>query len=350
MSGRISEFLSRIYSGPQPKISILSLPPEQCDREIAPTGEDFRAGTHYFTIRVTSVGLAAGRKWFSSYLPLITTACEFTYDDRSTTLPFVVGPSLIAPAGQPLPTGTALVDTRVCGIHPYVGGEVSITVVLSRVVADNSLSRLLAMIEKAGAAFDVAGALAPYLAIANVVAGGLSDLFDQGDAMPLLGARLSVNQDNASFRPGYLLAAAADLDPQHVWLRGGEVLLGSSATAARPLITDYVLLVVEQATERSDARSLPAVREPWSRVQDLARSPDEGSWLTAKSWLSVLAQDLYLSPDLTRMQAERLYQWFIDEAIRIRDDAVRLAQLGPEPLPDRRLQVLRNLDDAIRAL
>ena len=345
----ISKFIGWLASAPPEPVSLFPISSSHVEPAWVGPTEPFRAGEHYCTLRLAALRLESGRKWFTSYLPLVATACEYVYDTGSRATPFVAGPSLVGAEPDKLPTLISLDNTRICDTYPYRGGDVSVSVTLSRVVSDARLERLVGVIEHASRALGAATAVAPYLAIAQIVADGVTDLADKGDAAPLLAGRIALNEDNGSFAPGYVLLSAGRLEPDEIWVRRREVLVGPTRDAATPLQADHVLLAVEQAHKRSDAEALPVVAEHWRRVDDFAGRPDPSSWDTAKSWLSVLAQDMYLSPDLTRGQAESMYADYVDRAVRRRDDARRLAHLGPADNDEER-QTLRNIDHAVRAL
>lgn len=313
-------------------------------------GESAVAGQHYFTVRLKTLHLESGRDWFSEHLPLLSTATEFVYGDRQTALPFAVGPGLISSAGGPMPSRVDFKDTRLCHTSPYRGADLTLAVLLSRVSTEPKLARMLHFIESAAGMLKKTGVVAPYADIAELVAGSLEDIAKNEESEPLFGAHLSLSQDNATFRSGYLLVAAADLDPAQVWLVDSDVRLGDDPQSAAPLTPDYVLIAIELVAERSDADSLPPVTEFWPRVDDFAGRADQSSWETAKTWLSTLAQELYMSPDLTRPHAERLYQHYVELAVQRRDAARALADLGPAAVGPTDLSVLRNIDEAVRAL
>lgn len=306
------------------------------------------AGQHYFTVRLKTLHLQSGRDWFSEHLPLLSTAAEFIHGDQQTAVPFMVGPRLISDTAGPMPSRVDFKDTRLANTSPYCGGDLTVSVLLSRVSSEPKVARMLSFIEDASGVMKKTGALAPYAAVADLVAGALDDLANNNESAPLFGAHLSLSQDNGTLASGYLLIAAADLDSSAVWLVDSEVRIGRESGTAVPLTNDHVLLAIELASERSDADTLPPVAEHWPHVVDFAGRPEESSWVTAKSWLSILAQELYLSPDLTRPQAEQLYQHYVETAVGMRDKARALAHLGPTALAPSDLLVMRNIDEDVR--
>jgi hypothetical protein len=347
---RIGRFLAQIKSAPPGAMSQVFVDPTRVSPSLPAEGKAISADEDYFTVRVSSIHLQAGRDWFTEHLPLLSTACEFIYNGAETAVPFVVGPGLISPAGTPPPGRVALDDVRVCASHPYGGGDLKITVQLSRVSTDTKLKQLVGFAERAAAVLKGTVVLAPYMAVAELLAGALADLGREDDSTPLFGGTRSFNQDNGTLRGGHLVVAAADLSPDRVWLIDSDVRIGDGAEAALPLEVDHAVLTIEGARDRADAASLPVVAQYWPRAQEFAGRPDKSSWSTAKTWLSMLSQELYLSPDLTTRQAESMYQQFVEQAEARHKEAIRLANLGRAPATPATLQTLNNINDAVSRL
>ncbi len=347
---KLGNFVVRLKSVPPGEMCQVFIGPEHVSPTANGLGEYAIAGEHYFTVRLKALHLETGRSWFSEHLPLLTTAAEFIYGTAQTALPSVVGPGLISANRGPMPSRIDFQDTRLCRTSPYKGGDLTLSILLSRVSSDPKLAHILRFVEQAGGVLKKTVVLAPYAEVAELVASSLNDLADDKDSAPLFGAHMALSQDNKTLRSGFLLIAAAELDREQVWLVDSEVRVGTDSNSAVPLTCDHVLLAIELGSARSDAETLPAVADYWPHVEDFAGRADEGSWLTAKTWLSVLAQELYLSPDLTRSQAEQLYQGYVDRAVHRRDEARALAQLGPIDQTHADVRVLRNIDEAIRAL
>jgi hypothetical protein len=348
--GSISGFLSRLRTVPPGEMSQVVLDPNHVSPAMPSTGSAFVAGEHYFTVRLKTLHLESGRDWFTTHLPLLSTACDYIYGTKQTTVPAAVGPKMIAGSGAKLPARVDFEDVRLCGITPYRGGDLTISVMLSQINDDPGLSRLLGFVESASAVLKASGVVIPYAPVVELVASTLDDLAKDSDAPPRFGANISLSQDNGTFRAGQMVVAAAKLSADTLWVNDGEVRVGAEMASAAPLTCDHVLLSLELAEDRSDAGSLPIVDKWWPRVDELAGRQDEGSWDTAKTWLSALSQELYLSADLTRPQAQRLYQNYVNLAVERHNDAKALVKLGPGKLPPSEVQVLRNIDDAIRAL
>jgi hypothetical protein len=54
-------------------------------------------------VRINQLFLAASRQWFVQYDPLVFVVSEFTYNTAVTTVPFVVGPSMMETYDQQIP-------------------------------------------------------------------------------------------------------------------------------------------------------------------------------------------------------------------------------------------------------
>lgn len=348
--GSIGGFLKRIRTAPPGAMSQVMLDPNQVSPRMHGGGTPFVAGQHYFTIRLKTLHLESGRDWFTTHLPLLSTAAEYVYGTAQTTVPMAFGPKVIAGNGGKLPTRIDFDDVRLCGITPYRGGDLTLSMMLSQVNDDPGLRRLLGFIEAASSVLKSSGVIVPYAPVVELVASTLDDLAKDGDAPPLFGATIALSQDNGSFRSGHLLIAATNLTAGAVYLVDGEARVGDDEASANSLACDYVVLSLEQAADRSDADALPIVARYWPRIDDQAARTDHKSWLTAKDWLITLSQELYLSPDLTRAQAERMYQQYVSLALDRHNQAKELTTLAPGALAPSDVRVLQNIADAIRTL
>lgn len=260
MGGSLTAFLSRLGRSASDAMSYLVV--EQT--HVSSTSADldpsadldqmFVADEHYFVIRLKSLHLQSGHKSLAKYVPVLTTACEFGYGGSRTVAPCVLGPGLIRTSDGRLPARVDFDDVRLCGLHPYRGGEIGVSVLLSMVAADPRLTRLMEFLEKASSALKLTAGVAPYAAVASLVAGALDDVANSADSVPVFGAGFSLSQDNGSLRSGYVVIATVSLRPEAVWIKGSEVRIGITAGDSVPLESDYVLLAIERSTTRSDAK------------------------------------------------------------------------------------------------
>lgn len=303
----------------------------------------FQADLQYFQIRINEMYLTFGRRWFSDFDPMVFIVTEFTYDKKTESVPFVVGPQLLQQYQQKaaVPSGMIFRNTRVAGIHPYRGGRVSVALVLCSVKRTDHAKDVLDLIETSAGALDFSTALSFYLRTARVVIDGVSRLAGMGQTNPIIGMRNEFDpQTGELFEPGYFAlidVPSGKVDEKKLWVKDGELLYGDSATEARNfrsyLDADYVLYSILQSDCREDLSLLPFY-PLFERVKQEATIPEDNSWKRAKADLLALYQNLVLSPDLTPSHADAINDSYIEQALKLREAAVKTANLGAAETSD----------------
>jgi hypothetical protein len=296
-------------------------------------GEPFRPNEHYFQVRVNELFLQYDRQWFSTYDPMVLIVSEFTYDKKDEAVPFVVGPSLLQDRGVEVPAGMVFSDTRVAGLHPYRGGRLSLSVVLSRVQRQDYLKELLSVVENVAGALDFATALGSYVKIASAVLDGVESMFGLEGTSPLVGYRKEFDPDGGDvLAPGYFALVDAPEDevaPETLWVRQHQLHHGPNLADAKPFrAADFVLYSLVQTPRRGDLRTLPFF-ELYERVERTALETSADGWKRAKADMASLWQSLILSPDLTDGQANELAATYRDKMVELHEQARQMAKLGP---------------------
>jgi len=317
-------------------------------------GEAFRPNEHYFMVRVNELYLADSREWFAKYDPMVLVVSEFTYDKSEQAVPFVVGPTLLEGKGQKAPEGMIFSDTRVAGLHPYRGGRLTLSVVLSRVQRENYAKKLLEIVESVAGVLDFATALGTYVKVGGVVLDGVQALFGiEEGAAPIIGYRKEFDPDAGDLlAPSFfaLVDAPEDgVDQNALWVRENKLFEGASLEASSPFRgADYVLYSIVQSAARTDERTLPFYPLV-ERVQQSATSTDESDWKRAKGDMASLWQTLILSPDLTRPQARELAERYRAELEDLLGQAKEMTPLGGPTRsgPDEDVLALREAADII---
>lgn len=319
-----------IRERPREQPSTFAIPNDQTDLPSS-LKTPFARNEHYFQIRVNQLYLKLSRKWLNEIDPLVVVASEFTYDGKNTTVPYVVGPSLIQKFNvQPSSDSLILQNTRVAGLHPYRGGKITLSVMLCEVRRRNNAKALLDIVEGAAGALDSATMLNPYLKIANVVLGGIDSLLGGGETVPLAALRKEIDPDaNDRLAPAYfVLIDAPGLDSAKFWVKDNELLYGPNVNAAKPYRdADYVLfsLVRPETAKRSDIELLPFY-PLWQRVKAEAASASEDNYKSARSNMLSLYQTLLISPDLTEEQANQLADEWSETMSEHHERAVKFSQ------------------------
>jgi len=300
-------------------------------------GPPFERDEHYFQVEVNEMFLTYRRQWFSAYDPMVMVISEFTYAKERKSVPFVVGPSLIKAtveeSGKKLPNGMLFTNTRVAGIHPYRGDGLTLSVVLYRLRVEDYIRKLMKVIETAAGALSFGTALGAYLKIGDVILDGVDSLFDLGAIDPIVGHRQEFKH---GFGPGYF--ALIDMPEDRMrdytfWVREDQLLAGPTlATAQSFRDADYVLYSIKQTPERDDLDLLP-VYPLWEHVAEettKSKSDDDDYWKNAKAFMNNFYQAMVLSPDLTSVQIDKLYEEYITKMDILHKRSKRISNLSDE--------------------
>ena len=302
--------------------------------DVGATLQPFDLDKTYFRIIINEMYLSHARQWTSDYDPVVFAATEFEYGMTVHSVPRVIGPSLLQPYldSRPVPQASRYLNTPVSGLHPYVGGDVAIIVILYRIKRVDHLQNLLAIVEKIAGLANPSIALDRYMGVAGVIEEGLDLILGTGDAQPVVAARYQTGPYK-KFGPGYHVlidAPETSINPEQLWIRDDRLCIGDSLDTAVPYRDhDFVLFSVAQENERSDIQTLPFF-PLWRQVQETAIKPDQDAWEQAKGSFRVLWRDLLFSPDLTTPQKDQLKQNFQSEMKRLREEAKGLDTMGVE--------------------
>ncbi|HEX6558636.1 MAG TPA: hypothetical protein VF021_04220 [Longimicrobiales bacterium] len=334
----ISDVWDKLWKGERETPTAVTIPAENVEGQEKP--QPFRRNNDYFQIIINELFLAASRKWFTAIDPLVFVLTDFTYDSKSNTVPFLVGPGslkgLLA-GGVAEPAGMIYRNTRVAGVHPYRGGKVSIALILCQAPVNDDARRLINVVEGAAHALDFSTALMPYVKIGQVVLQGFNSILGLNTIKPLIGWRGEFDREGGTpFTPGFFaLINEPDVDPRTLWVKDGRLYRGATAASATELRSaDFVLFSVVKPPDgnRSDLELLPFWKS-WQRVEREASVANADAWKMAKVSMSSLDLELRQSPDLTEAQAEAIADDFIDKMTRIQQRAVKLGQLSDEKGP-----------------
>ncbi len=297
------------------------------------TVDRFTPGAYYFAVYINELFLTHARQWTSTFDPMALVVTEFTYAGKPTTVPFVVGPSLLAGKVEQIPEGMVFTDTQVAGIHPYPGGKFALTVILAQVKRQSYPQKLLKVIEQIAGSFPVGAALESHLKVAETIFDGVEALFSLGDTRPLAGHRWEFNPGFTPWmKPGFFVLVDADegdVGVNHFHVVNGRLCTGDNSATAPFRRADYLLYSLRTATERTDVGELPFY-ELFDKALKAAGSTESGSWERAKAILVTLYQEMITSPDLTWDQAQRLVDHYTGRLLEARRRVESFGTLGPE--------------------
>jgi len=303
-------------------------------------GEQFQRDHHYFIVKVNQIFLQYNRQFWTTYAPMALVVSEFDYNEQSTVLPFVVGPSLLEKDRIELPSGFIFSDTKVAGIHPYKGGGLKLTVILYRVKRTDLAKKLLKTIESIASVLDFSQSLAMYLKVAGVLVESVETVVgSDGDNQPIIGLRKEFDAFDG-FAPGY--SALIDtrkikLDVEKLWVNNNELLYGDRMDTAQPFTdADYVLYSIGQSTNRDDYSKL-AFYDQWKVALAESFTKSSEKWESALANWTALCQMMQLSPDLISSHGEILADECFDQMERNHEKITARSKMSAnadDELPD----------------
>lgn len=296
------------------------------------SGATIRRNEAYFEVRVNQMCLAKNVSWFSVYDPLVVIIVAFDYGDKRQELPFVIGPGSIErhlAAGAPL-FGTVLTDAKVTGPHPYRGSGVTLSVSFYRVQRENYAKSLLKVVERLSGMVGL-GQVGTLVNTADVLLDGLEGLFGAGQTVCLATHQFSLPASPAyPLQTGFsaLIVPPVPATPDQLLVRDGRLFTQhANGDEAAYTDSDFVLLSITGLPRRQNENFFPCYQLKRQAMEILGEG--EPSRKRAKATLLTALQQLRISDDFTAVEAELLFDEWIQEFER---EVVRYQRTGALPL------------------
>ncbi len=338
---RIFDWLTKAKESPSFRPAYIRIKPENTS-DVKPP-EPFVSNQEYFEVVVNEMYLSYKRKWLNVFDPTVFATTEFEYDGKTVSVPFVVGPSMIASKKQILPAGQGFIfkNTAVAGIHPFKGNSLTLTLILSRIPAESALRKVINVLEKLAGTYtkEFQAIASGYLKVASVVIDSIESLTESDDVKPIIGIRDEFSLDNA--RPGYFVLVNEEsnaFDPDKFFVTGKGLCYGDRNTEFRT--DDYLLFSIRKIDRRNDIETLP-IFQTWKEmnksISKIARKLSDDEKRLYRGQLMSLAAEMVFSPDLTDPQANQLaaeYSDKLEEQIRHHDLLSGNEQQEKNPEPD----------------
>jgi len=286
----------------------------------------------YFGIIVNELFLEHRGKWFQEYDPLVLAITEFEYGGEIVILSFVVGPKLLGDYATNMPQGMLYRNTRVAGIHPFRGGRVISTVVLSRSMRLDYARQLVKLVESVSTAVPFGGDLGTYTKLAGTILDGIDALLGVGQTVPLVGLRQEFDHNLADpIRPAFFAlidAPETDVPWTKLWVKNGSLLIGDTPETLQPFRAASYVLYSTHGTEHTTEINTFKFAKDAQDIIEIAASPEEEDWKRAKAELLVLYKELLRTPDLTRNQAKSYHEDIVNQALAARERAKKIQALS----------------------
>lgn len=293
------------------------IPVERTDEEDC-FPEEFDDKRHYFMLSVNEMFLSYDRLWYQQFSPMVFSVCKFNYNGGIMEIPYVIGPSNLEKYEKPLPEGMLFLNTPVVGVHPWRGGNVSVSLILCRVKRQNNAETLLNVVEDLSNSLDFAAGLSTYTKIGRVVLNGFDSLLGFQQTSPLLGINNNFGQASGNtFRPGYhVLIHADNLDEDKFWVKENRLHYGNDLDSADHYRdNDFILLKIGISENRDDEESL-AYYAKYKDIYEYIRNQvelDEKQLANLKTRLRNLAVEIKTSPDLAEKHADWIWEKKVEE-------------------------------------
>ena len=279
----------------------------------------------YVGIRINQLYLHHNRRWFTEIEPVVYSATEFQYAGKTRTDAIVVGPR----RDDLAPSGMALINSSVFGVHPYRGDDFVHTIILSSMPTNNLARGLIDLVQGVASAIGVGASVEVWTKLGSLVLSGFDKLVGSANLTPIMGAKLTFNPDrNEPLRPGYFaMIDDADVDPKQLWVVNSKLRIGPDASSAEDYReSDYVLYELTAAPDsrRTDYERLPFI-DLWNEAVAGVEDTSDDAWKKTKATLASLTLAIYRSPDLIGPQRDEVASMFVEELVRLRKKFVAIA-------------------------
>jgi hypothetical protein len=277
----------------------------------------FEEEKDYFKVIVNQIYLKNQSELWVSTSPTVIASTQFGYADKiDVSVPCLVGPAAIQKkiSDVTVPAGGKMLieDTPVAGYYPYKGGDLRSTILLCQLNNSDFAKKLMNIIENIAGAINYSIELSPYMKIADALMDGIVELKGLKDGLsPVIG------YDAPFKKPCSIALINKEKIEDELWVIDGKLKKGSTAEEAcketsKFIEADYTLISISKTQTRNDIRFLPFYSSYPKIVEDACKK-DKASWLRATTDLSTLFMTMYTSPDLTQLQAQTLYDKWLQE-------------------------------------
>jgi hypothetical protein len=222
------------------------------------SGAPIEAGKAYFVVRLAEMYLGTSRTLWRKAYPLVHGFTSHGGREEHN----VAGPGQLQEIGGGNLDRLVVLNSRLAGPTPFSGGEVSVLVGLWSVAGDDAAK---ALVTTAGAVSGLLGAAGPPVAqVIDVVKSAVESILSLDQTVLRLGVNDTFFPGNP-LRAGFYVgigSAAATIDVDRLWLRGGRLLAGADPVVAKPYSDhDYLIVQIERRDVREDWPALPRIRE-----------------------------------------------------------------------------------------
>lgn len=264
----------------------------------------------YFEVRLSEMFLTDARQLFNRITPATFFLADYKYAARDVSQPFFVSNQLL----EGLPKQAKLekvhvrfVDTRVVGLTPYAGGDVSLFVGLFQTVIEDQRKALFSVFETLFGSFDL-GVLSTYLKIADKLTSAITACLGAKDVECLLAERRVIGK-NALPSSGYMVylhSSRGKVDTADLVVQDGYLHRKVGAGVALVEDLDFCLVRIDRHLTRNDYMDMN-FHATWveARKKMVARQVSE-----AQALMLECSHQILESPDLTEDNKIGLIEYY----------------------------------------
>jgi hypothetical protein len=281
--------------------------------------ERFVAYETYVEIRLSQMFLRDERVLWREFIPLGSILTEILFADRRQTVPFLVGPDLLAQA--PSKDQGDLVEffgRRVAGPFPYQGDDVVVYAGLARLESDNWARRVLSCLGTVATAFDVSR-LTSYVDVGGALTDALQGLLRMQEVEHRIGVDRSyatppdpgIEVPQGALRPSFeVFVNAPSSEFKEERQRGFEMRDGRLHEGDREFReADFMVLEIVPSDSRPDYTSFDFHRVHWREAEKhVMEGREDDAW----DRFTLLASDLAANDDLAQKQRDALLEEYGD--------------------------------------
>jgi len=340
----VQKIIDKAKHSPTQLPTRISIPSENISSKDK-VGVPFESEKYYFQIRINELFLKDKRNWYKEFAPMVFVVSQYTYNGKEETVPFVVGPQIMDKFGQSLPNDMIFLNTRVAGLHPFRGGQITLSIILYQYKVGDYSERILRTLESTANIFSFATAFDTYIKIAGVIFEGVESLLGLQDVNPLIGLRIQMDEDADDLRSGYFAlinVPEGTIDENKLWVKNNQLLYGDSIANAKPYRdADYTLYSILHDDARSDLSALP-FHSLWQHVKKEAAVPGEDAEKSTIANMVSLNQAILTSPDITEKHALDLIVKYQNDVELIRNALSRQAKRGDTVTGNTKMDKMRS--------
>jgi hypothetical protein len=293
------------------------------DRDASGQPMGFVPEETYFEIRLSQMNLRYDREYWRQFVPLASLMTQFLYAGERRTVPFVVGPDLLADISQ-LSKGDQVEfrNIRVAGPYPYAGDDIELFAGLFRVVTGDWAKPVLSLLELVTKAFDISK-ISSFVSVTEPLVNGIEALFGMRDfeARMAMYVHLTTPPDDTAQRlpetvmqPGFHVLIGATAMPvgenkrQAFRIRDGKLWCPDDAgRLVEYNKADFMLFQIIPLRSRPDYSTFDFHKTYWPKVVEHIwnGNPD-----AARQALRLLAANLVQCQDITVPHRNRLLSMY----------------------------------------